>query len=245
MFEWKVEDMSLLNEKTKSFLGKERIFGCESKVSRKDKIAFVDSQTSGKLSYLLSLIEKFESEKESLPKDNHGYIKSVSLKAWINRNEKDGNSLRPVVDNYYRYGEYNILGSERYIQYNSKGIYDTYDDLVDECFHRLLKMCLIDEELYFKAHDDYSIAKKQVSEYSEKYNTTFGAHIGFCSNGRVLVLEDGGKERDITMEELEVLSSNYRKLDNLVEKLTKDTHISYGESRDNDEPEPEEDMGER
>ena len=33
MFEWKVEDMKLLNQKDEIFLGKEKIYDCESEVS--------------------------------------------------------------------------------------------------------------------------------------------------------------------------------------------------------------------
>ena len=69
MFEWIVEDMVLLNQKGGVFLCKEKIYDCEHKVSREDKIAFEDSFQEGKLSYLLELIEKFNADKETMPKD--------------------------------------------------------------------------------------------------------------------------------------------------------------------------------
>ena len=69
MFEWKLEDMALLNQKSSVFFGKEKIYDCENKVSREDKIVFVDSKQNGILSYLLMLVEKFNKEKESMPKD--------------------------------------------------------------------------------------------------------------------------------------------------------------------------------
>ena len=68
MFEWKVEDMVLMNQKSGLFLGKEKIYNCESKVSREDKIAFVDNFQDGKLSYLLYLIDKFNEDYDSLTK---------------------------------------------------------------------------------------------------------------------------------------------------------------------------------
>ena len=49
MFEWKIEDLALLNKKSSVLLGKERIWNCESETSREDKIAFVDSLQDGKL----------------------------------------------------------------------------------------------------------------------------------------------------------------------------------------------------
>lgn len=223
MFEWKLEEMALINEKTRFFLGKERIFNCESETTREDKIAFVDSMTNGKLSYLLLLIEKFESEKDSLSKDKYGNIKTVSLKAWIKRN--DTKYERPIIDDWYNHGRYKILGAERYIQYNSKGHYETYDDLVDECFHRQLLECKKEEEKYFEDHDEYSILKNRFRE--KKYNTTFGVRINDWSNGRLTVADDNDNERDITIDELKELLSKYGQLDNLVEKLTKETHIVY------------------
>ena len=81
MFEWKVEDMVLLNQKGGVFLGKEKIYDCEHKVSREDKIAFVDSLQDGKLSYVLALVEKINEEMKSMPKDSYGNVKTVSLKA--------------------------------------------------------------------------------------------------------------------------------------------------------------------
>ena len=60
MFEWKVEDMALMNQKSGLFLGKEKIYNCESKVSREDKIAFVDSFQDGKLSYYILWINSMK-----------------------------------------------------------------------------------------------------------------------------------------------------------------------------------------
>ena len=223
MFEWKVEEMKLMNEKGGVFLGKEKIFSCESKTSREDKIAFVDSMTDGKLSYLLSLIEKFESEKESLPKDTWGSVKTVSPKAWVKRN--DTKYKRPVIDDWYQYGKYRILNVERNIQSNSKGSYEIYDDLVDECFHRQILECKREEEKYFAEHDEYSILKKKFRE--RNYDTTFGVNIHNWSNGRLTVADDNDNERDITIDELKDLLSKYEQLDTLVEKLTAETHIVY------------------
>lgn len=225
MFEWKVEEMELMNEKGGIFLGKEKIFDCESKTSREDKIAFVDSMTDGKLSYLLSLIEKFESEKETLPKDSFDNVKTVSLKAWVKRN--DTKYDRPIIDDWYHYGKYTILGAERYIQSNSKGHYETYEDLVDECFHRQLLKCKNEEEKYFAEHDEYSILRKEVREKSGQHGTTFGVHIIFCSGGQLLVADNNDNDRDITLDELKELLTKYEQLDALVEKLTAETHIVY------------------
>lgn len=155
MFEWKVEDMKLLNQKGGLYYGKEKIYNCEHEVSREDKIAFVDSLQDGNLTYLLGLIEKFNDEKMGLPKDNWGGIKTVSLKAWIKRN--DTKTRWGIIDRDYQYGKYRMLGTGRYITSNQSGAYDTYEDLVDEMFHRQLRECEKKERKYFLEHDEYSI----------------------------------------------------------------------------------------
>lgn len=225
MFIWKLEDMSLFNQKGGIFIGNEKIYNCESSVSREDKIAFVDSMQDGALSYLLELIRKFKEDVNTLSKDSWGYVKTVSLKAWIKRN--DTKYSHSIIDCSYNYGKYSILGTGRYIQGTFKGKYDTYDDLVDELFHRQLKQCEKKEERYFLEHDEYSILKKSFREKSEEYHTTFGVHICDWSNGRLTVRNDSGQERDLTKEELKELISKYEQLEAFVEKLTTETHIVY------------------
>ena len=225
MFEWKVEEMKLTNGHADSYRGryKTTLYACEDSVSREDKIAFVDGKTDGKLSYLLSLIEKFNTDKNGLPKDQYENIKTVSLKAWVKRN--DTRYQQNVIDDCYHYGKYNLLGCERYIQSDIKGQYDYYDDLVDEAFRRQLMECEKEEKKYFCEHDEYSILKKRYRQ--KNYNTTFGVHICEWSNGRLTVADDNYNERDITIEELKEILSKYEQLDALVGKLTAETNIVY------------------
>lgn len=225
MFEWKVEDMKLLNQRGGIFFGKEKIYGCEHKVSREDKIAFVDGLQDGALSYLLGLIEKFNADKENLPKDNWGCVKTVSLKAWIRRNDTKYN--RHIIDDEYHYGKYRLLGTSRYITNDYRGAYDTYEDLVDEMFHRQLKECEKRERKYFLEHDEYSILKSKFR--NKRYDTTFGVNISDCSDGKLYVYEADNYDnrREITMDELKDLLAKYEQLDSLVGKLTAETHIVY------------------
>lgn len=223
MFEWKIEDMALLNENGQIFFGKEKIYSCESTVSREDKIAFVDSLQDGKLSYILFLIEKFKKEKESLPKDQWNNVKTVSLKAWLKKN--DTKYGRPIIDNFYHYGKFYILGTERWITNDHKGVYDTYDDLVDEVFHRQLKECEKKENEYFLEHDEYSILKEKFR--NKHYDTTFGVNISFWSSGKICVYDENNNERDITIDELKYILSKYEELDELVQKITEETHIKF------------------
>lgn len=227
MFEWKIEDLALLNKKSSVLLGKERIWNCESETSREDKIAFVDSLQDGKLSYLLFLIDKFNADKDSMPKDKYGFVKTVSLKAWIKRN--DTRYKKPIIDNCYNYGKFRILGSERWITSLFKFPYDTYDDLVDEAFHRQLKECKNQEYKYFLEHDEYSVLKEKFR--NKKHGTTFGVNIAECSDGNIYIYETkddfyNSKSREITIDELKYFLSKYDELDKLVQKITEETHIT-------------------
>lgn len=222
MFEWNVEDMKLLNQKSSIIIEKEKIYNCESDIAREDKIAFVDKMQDNKLSYILALLEKLEKDKEDMPTDNRGDIKTVSLKAWIKRNDK-----RNLIDNSYQYGNIRFMGGRNIQCINRKGGYDTYEDYVDEIFHRQLKECENLEHKYFLEHDEYSILKQKFRD--RNYDTTFGVNIGICSNGSIFVhdVNDSSKRRDITIEELKYLLEKYEELDELVRKITAETNIRY------------------
>lgn len=223
MFEWKVEDMALMNESGGLLVGKEKIYACESKTPREDKIAFVDSMQDGKLSYFLNLIEKFNVEKESMPKDKYGYVKTVSLRAWLMKND-----TRNIIDKSHNYGQFYLLGCTRRITTNSQAYYDIHEDFVDEIFHRQLKKCVESERSYFLAHDEYSILKAEFKERSEKYNTTFGVIIAMSSDGSVSVCKDDCSEsRAITIGELKYLLAKYDELDRLAAKITGETCIVF------------------
>ena len=221
MFTWNVEDMALLNQKSNMFIGREKIYNCESELTREEKIAFVDSMQDEKLSYIISLTEKFNEDKDSLPKDNWGYVKTVSLKAWLRRNDE-----RNLFDKIYNHGSITFLRSKRYIWcMNVRGSWDTYSDYIDEIFHRQLIECERKEKKYFLEHDEYSILKEKFR--NRKYNTTFGVHIACWSNGRITVVNEDDKERDITIDELKELLAKDEELDKFVEKITAETHIVY------------------
>ena len=224
MFTWNVEDMKLLNQECNTFIGKEKIYNCENEVSREEKLEFVDKMQDGKLSYVLSLAEQFEKDKENMPKDGQGEVKTVSLKAWLKMNDS-----RHLIDDSYLHGDIKLLDKSfscrLIMRINQKGSKDEYEDYVDEMFHRQLIKCEEMEHKYFLEHDEYSILKQKFRD--KNYNTTFGVHIGTWSSGRICVHDESGNERDITIDELKYLLSKYDELDSLVEKITAETNIMY------------------
>lgn len=222
MFEWKVEEMKLMNDCKMNVDGRMR-YSFENNISIGDKIQFVDSMNNGELSYVLELVEKFNKERESLPKDGRGNVKTVSLKAWLKRNDP-----KRMCDSSYNYGEIYLLRTRRSIYrlgYGNNS--ETFNEYVDDVFHEQLNKCKRKEEVYFLEHDEYSVFKRKFKEYCDIYRTTFGVHISFWGGGKVCVCDDNGNERDVTIDELKVLLSKYEELDRLVEKITEEINIKY------------------
>ena len=222
MFEWKIENLELKKEYDhRSLRSGKYVFSCDAKTSREDKIDFLDHMQNGKMSYLLDLIEKYNQHCDEFPKDRWGDPKTVSLKAWLKKNDP-----KKMVDIDFKYGKFHFIGLDRYIQRSNKiGGYDIYDDLVNELFNRQLHECKREEDRYFEQHDEYEILKEKFR--NSKYNTTFGVHISSWSTGRICVVGEDDKERDITIEELKELLDKYDQLDKFIEKLTAETHIVY------------------
>lgn len=216
MFTWKMEELQLYKEcagKPKS-----HIFKCEAETSREDKIAFVDSLTEGQLSYVMGLIDKLKRDKDTLALDQWGDIKTVSLIAWIKRNDtKYGN---PIVSTYHTYGMAKVLGVGKYIQREG----DTHDDYVDEVFHAALVECVEREQGYFLAHDEYSILKEKFR--NRGFKSTFGVKI-FDYLDKMVIEDEEGNGRPATLEELQELNAKCEQVQALIERLTLETHITY------------------
>lgn len=85
MFQWNIEDLMLLNEKSRAFIKYEKIYNCEHKLSREEKIEFVDKMQDGNLSYLLDILYRFNKEKVNLKHDDKGSIRTATLKAWFKK----------------------------------------------------------------------------------------------------------------------------------------------------------------
>ena len=85
MFEWYVQVMELMNEKSNIYIGNEKIYNAENKLSREEKIEFLDKMNDDKISYMLKLADKFQEDKDKLSKDEYGFYKNTSLRAWLKR----------------------------------------------------------------------------------------------------------------------------------------------------------------
>ena len=219
MFEWKPEDGRLMKEQM-SFNKKTYLF--EDDVSREDKIQFLDS-LNDKFSTALELFDKFSKEKADMPKDNFGNVKTVSLKAWLKRNDQ-----HHIFDAEYRYGKLRGLSGinmpERYIESNAKSGYDFYDDIVDETFRRTLQnTCLREEKEYFRSHDEYQMLVDKVQRgLSDGDFHTFGIPIVYGTDGIHISDEKHENYRRATLEELKVLVDKNEQVKEFIEMLTKE-----------------------
>lgn len=225
MFEWKVEEMRLLNDESTEKVKGRRIYSFERGISREDKIKFIDSMNDGKLSYILALVEKFENEKKNLPQDNCGYVKTVSLKAWLKRNDNQS-----LIDDRFNYGTIKFMGvGGRNIQYiDMMDRWNIFEDYIDEVFNKQLNECEGLEEKCFLEHDEYSILKNKVKDYCYKYRVYFGLSISYSSKNLYLYDKNDSKQfREFTMDELKYLISKYEELDKAIERIEKEIDIKY------------------
>lgn len=223
MMDWKVENMELRNTVHKHKFGynTEYDFPQMRSCSRDDKIAFIDALNEGIMSYVLNLIDSWNSEADNMPKDAYENVKTVSLIGWCKRKDKE----KKIVDRDYKYGRIYLLGCERYIyDMNRQYQYDRYKDIVDEVFYRQLIKCLNQEEQYFKTIDPYEIAKAKVREYSDRYHTTFGIRLAFSSSDNITVIEDEESRRGpkITLDQCYLLISKYQILEGKIAEMTEE-----------------------
>ena len=203
MFNWDVSKMELYNEE-KNFNKSNPLFSCENIVSQQDKIDFVDKMNDNKLSYLLNLSKQLEQDKKNLPVDKHGNIKTVSLKSWLKRND-----TRKLVDDFYKYGNFYLMGGWRITNLDS-------EECIDRCFHAQLKKCARMEYEYYCSHDDYIIA---VRELTNTHISDFGLPLVY--NSTYITCRD----RKLTLDEVNTLLDMNREIIEHIERLSQNCTI--------------------
>lgn len=176
MIDYKVEDLKLLNRKATTFIGKDRLFDWETEFSQEEKLQFIDKyytdKGEGLGTYMYNLIKKWEAESPSLPHDSWGYVKTVSLKAWLKKNDS-----KHLVDDHYRYGHYYMINREYHglsmkvnPVWSGHTMYEGHDKIVDQWFHDLLVRLLENEKVWEKDHNPTVLKVRKIVEYSKKYS---------------------------------------------------------------------------
>lgn len=201
-FTWKVEELALKKDREKN--SHSDIFSIENKLSRDDKISFIDSQTGGQMSELLRLYDKFQVEKDTIKKDIDGFYKANSLKAWYNRNV--GEDFRWSE---YDFGFYGIFGERTIYNLMQKHGYDVYEDIVDEAFNNLLCQLYQKELDYFNTHDEYQILSRKLQRSRIFPLLKFDYWYGTNGIGKNI----GDKMVPYTLDELRYLTNACDKLE--------------------------------
>lgn len=209
--EWKVEEMKLMNQEKCPLTGK-KVYNEES-LPKEEKIEFLDKIYEGKISQMIDLVERFEKDRDVLPKDNYGYVKTVSLKAWIKRNDK--NNLTKT----HRLGEFRI-GDRNITYFNSGNSYDRYSNAIDQMFYNELRNLEYKEKRYFLSTDKYSVLKSELRKKTDR-NDCFNLGLVFSSNGEISISKNGDWEdlRPVTIEEIEYILKKYEEVENFIKSL--------------------------
>lgn len=249
MFEWNVEEMKLREEwenlkRFKTIRDSDNLkFKAEDTTSKEDKIEFVDKFSNGGLSYLLGLLDKFKADRETLPKEKNIWgvekVKTVSLRAWIKRND-----TRNLIDYEYDYGSIRALERGFYIRNTHiQSACDNPEEIINQFFHKALTECVHLEEKYFRTHDEYSILTDEIVDRCNHQNFySFGLSFSYGTSG-ILIYDDNNGDgskpscRKPTTAELKKLLELNNKVEEYVQSLAKELDFSY-EVPLEDEPAP-------
>lgn len=158
------------------------------------RIAFIDEYykdgrgIKNKASTILAILEKFDAVKDSLPVDSMGYVKTVSLKAWLKKNDPDG-----IFDTYYRYGSYSLVNASWKESYINSRVGERFtkeekDRLVADWTSSVLFSLRADEEKYYLENDPVVAKVKAIQKYANTYGTLNAKYVEAirCNGSSVL-----------------------------------------------------------
>lgn len=221
------EDLKLYNMEKVSVGYNKKVFKIETELSFEEKVKFMDELENGIASYMLNMIEKWENEKDSLPKNNWGTTKTVSKKAWIKRNDE-----RKIINNDYKIGEYYMFGNNfkelslicPTTEYGYDEVY-TGESIVNQWFHDFLNKLYIKEKEYFKSINPFEIKLKKIQEYAGQY--------GILDNKKLnnIKYKNKGYKDNVIEEELDIFIETYEKIEKYYENMIRDLNIKLENKR--------------
>jgi hypothetical protein len=189
-------------------------FQIESELSIEEKTAIIDLYKDGIASYMLNIINKWNDEKDSLPKDRWGSPKTNSKKAWIKRNDP-----RKIIDNDYKIGRYWVCGNDikslsiecptTEYGYNMKY---SGQHVVNQWFYDLCYEFKKNEAKWFKENDPKQIKITKVKELGNYYRTVF--------NCKLLNDITYNQSKNVTDEQLDIFISAYEALEKCITEQT-------------------------
>lgn len=174
MINYNPEDLILWNEFAKAKRAKvvswpaNMKYSIESTFTREEKIEAIDTynQKSGILTYAIKLVDKWNQERDSLPKDNDGWVRTNSVKAWLHKNDPE-----KLVDDWYHYGRFTIYHETFGIEQDTKkpGVFAT-DEVVDKLFHLFCAEQVIAEECIYLAKDPKAVKFVKVQGFTRHFD---------------------------------------------------------------------------
>lgn len=221
--EYKIEDLKFLNMKkiavyksSPRYTNGMSIFEIENELTREEKIELMDEMRDDIASYMLNIIKKWEDEKEELPKDNYGYVKTVSKKAWIKRNDPLNIVNIKYIESlgsYYMFkNEFKGLSLECPSTEYGYSMEHTGGDIVDQWFHDFCSALYLEEKKYFEKTDTKEIKLAEVKEKFLKYHIYFDEieinDIGY--NGK----------KDVSEERLDEYIKAFDKLEEKIKEIS-------------------------
>jgi len=147
-------------------------FSIERTFSQEEKTEMIDTYFNkhgeGVFSYMVSLVDKWLEERNSLPIDADGWVRTNSLKAWLHKNDP-----RRIVDDYYHYGNFTIYEEIFGLDTNTKN--EAHNRLKDyetirKLFHHCCVMQCIAEECIYLEQDPKAIKFSKVRQYARRYD---------------------------------------------------------------------------
>lgn len=247
--DYKVEDLVLYNEvknHPQTIVGRKSnrpyIFAWEKTFTQEEKIAFIDKyykyrEQYGWATYLLDLINKFLNEKDSLPKDKYGYVKTVSLKAWLKKNDP-----REIIRASYSYGSYFFMSRE-YSNFGSLAArplwgssstpyYNEEGKLADLWFHDLLSVFYEVERTWHDDHDDIILKVRKIADYFSMYGDFGIALFGMVGSNGEKTLDDSWlstfNHEKPTVEEIDKMLEIYEEVDKIMVSKTDEIQKRLG-----------------
>ena len=237
--EYKIEDLVLYKEKQEA--PKKSVFDLEHKLTQAEKAEFIDkyylwrNKNTGMATYMLNLIDKFNAEKDAMPKDQYGGVKTVSLKAWLKKNDTLG-----VVYNSYSYGHYYFVGSEftslsktpTPLWGRGNPYYGQEGKVVDYWLHDLLNELYKKEVAWYKDHNTLNQKVRQIKKYCDLYGSFGIKLVDLVGCNGESVLDDSWLKTwhytKPTEEEIDKILEVYQEVDTMMKAKTKEIQEKLG-----------------
>ena len=190
------------------------IFEIEKEISLEDKIKIIDIFDNSIATYMLDIINKWDDEKDFFPKDKWDNPKTVSIKAWIRRNDP-----KKKIDTEFKIGKYHLFERRFKLldikcpstEYGYSMEY-TGEHIVNQWFHNLCKVFYEAELKWFKENNPLQIKINKVKELGNSFGVVF--------NCKLLNDIIYNKEENVTEEQIDVFLTAYEAIKKCIVEQT-------------------------